>query len=100
MKQSVDAETTGRFVSGCMYRSSEGLKCAIGCLIPDELYDPKYEGVQVKNLPMEILDKIGLNQNDYLFLSRLQLLHDTYQPDEWKERLKDMADLYSLEFKY
>ena len=27
----------------CVYRSKDGLKCAIGCLIPDENYTPEME---------------------------------------------------------
>ncbi len=27
-----------------VYRTAAGLKCAIGCLIPDELYNPDLEG--------------------------------------------------------
>jgi hypothetical protein len=29
---------------GCEYRDARGNQCAIGCLIPDELYDPLMEG--------------------------------------------------------
>lgn len=29
---------------GCCYRGDNGLMCAIGCLIPDELYDFQMEG--------------------------------------------------------
>lgn len=28
----------------CMYRTEEGLKCAVGCLIPDEFYKKEMEG--------------------------------------------------------
>lgn len=28
----------------CVYRSSDGCKCAIGWLIPDDKYDPSFEG--------------------------------------------------------
>jgi hypothetical protein len=28
---------------GCLYRNGEGLSCAVGCLIPDDLYDPVIE---------------------------------------------------------
>lgn len=31
----------------CMYRTDDGLRCVAGCLIPDEEYDSKMEGVQV-----------------------------------------------------
>jgi hypothetical protein len=30
--------------SGCAYRGDNGLTCAVGCLIPDELYSPFIEG--------------------------------------------------------
>ena len=29
----------------CAYRAPNGFKCAVGCMIPDEKYDPKMEGV-------------------------------------------------------
>jgi len=32
---------------GCAYRGEGGLKCAIGALIPDELYLPSFEGKRV-----------------------------------------------------
>lgn len=28
----------------CSYRTPEGRKCAVGCTIPDELYDEEFEG--------------------------------------------------------
>lgn len=28
---------------GCYYRTPDGLKCAVGCLIPDELYDRRMD---------------------------------------------------------
>lgn len=30
---------------GCSYSGGGGLKCALGCLIPDAQYDPVFEGV-------------------------------------------------------
>lgn len=32
---------------GCEYRTKDGRKCAIGVWIPDELYDPKMEGIYI-----------------------------------------------------
>ena len=34
----------------CKYRSKDGLKCAIGALIPDSLYNPLLEGYSVGNI--------------------------------------------------
>ena len=31
----------------CRYRGANGTACAVGCLIPDELYDPLIEGLSV-----------------------------------------------------
>lgn len=33
----------------CTYRSPSGLKCAVGCLIPDELYDKVFENLPSGN---------------------------------------------------
>lgn len=32
----------------CKYRSSGGLRCAAGHLIPDDKYDPRFEGVSIR----------------------------------------------------
>jgi hypothetical protein len=37
-------QTHEHMVDTCMYRTSSGLKCAVGCLIPDDLYDRRMEG--------------------------------------------------------
>ena len=56
----------------CQYRYPDGDKCAIGCLIPDELYTPELEGNGV-SMPIieDVLNKItapniqlnGINTN-------------------------------------
>jgi hypothetical protein len=32
----------------CRYRSNNGLKCAVGCLIPDDQYDPLMEEIRIR----------------------------------------------------
>ena len=68
----------------CLYRAPDGSKCAIGCLIPDELYDPVFESNDIDYM----MDHInGDDQNQfYSFLDRnhhllmeLQLVHDEYK---------------------
>lgn len=34
----------------CQYRGLGGTACAVGCLIPDELYDPLIEGLSVATI--------------------------------------------------
>ena len=59
----------------CMYRSPDGDKCAIGCLIPDELYTPELEG-NGANMPIivDVLRKIypDMTDEDLVFLLDLQ----------------------------
>ena len=43
-KQGKAAVNTG---GDCQYRGASGTSCAVGCLIPDELYDPLIEGLSV-----------------------------------------------------
>ena len=30
---------------GCRYKDQDGKKCAVGCLIPDELYEDRFEAL-------------------------------------------------------
>lgn len=69
----------------CAYRSPEGNMCAVGCLIPDELYDPIIEDVGVgwldnKEAPGgrvldSIIDTLGISEHVGL-LRNLQRAHD------------------------
>ena len=92
---------------GCAYRSPNGLKCAIGALIPDELYDSIIEDRGVygcrKDHPLEgsrklweILNELGLSEHIYA-LHELQRIHDETNPDEWKAELDEFAVSYHLE---
>jgi hypothetical protein len=78
--------------SGCVYKTDTGLSCAVGCLIPDDLYDPLVEGMSIShfddmiNIGGEtgaILEKIsehlGLKDAKRSKLLRgLQQIHDVY----------------------
>lgn len=59
--------------TGCLYRAPNGDMCAIGCLIPDEVYTPEMENngcdVILKKLP-DYLSKHGE------LLNELQRVHD------------------------
>lgn len=87
--------------SGCMYRAPNGLKCAVGCLIPDDEYDPRMESRKVSRLGMFNLQCLnGLNLN---MLSNAQYVHDC--PDCWNgkalnhegvQMLQEIAANYNL----
>ena len=64
----------------CMYRGAEGCRCAIGWLIPDESYDPSFEGQAVRQLVSNghlLTDHEMVNQKTWLSpLAELQTCHD------------------------
>ena len=63
----------------CRYRTETGAKCAVGCLIPDEMYDSSMECSNISNLfyfhaRSRILKMF--NENDIQFLKTCQNWHD------------------------
>ena len=69
--------TTG---STCAYRNENGEKCAVGCLIEDNEYEPEFEGKNIGG----ILERPNVSESlkNRLYpvmqiLSRLQGVHDS-----------------------
>lgn len=71
----------------CCYRAPDGCKCAIGGLIPDELYDPQMDNLNGSFLGMGVRDVLltvpalvalwGVEGDlDIQFLQDLQFMHD------------------------
>lgn len=87
----------------CQYQTSTGLQCAIGCHIPDSVYQPEMEGhgsyELIKDFP-EVTQY--LSDNQYL-VSSLQDCHDLL--DNWRDpklmvvRLRDVAHIHYLNTK-
>ena len=99
----------------CVYRGPNGLKCAIGCLIPDKIYNKKmdnlgewYSSVPIYDLAMiypnvrkyleidlgsRLMTRMEGVPEDIVFLQSLQDIHDddAYAPYEWKALLKEFA---------
>ena len=84
----------------CAYRGVDGAKCAVGCLIPDDLYIPALEnqnvyGLQeradfwamfVDHLEAQFPSAERSAQSDiWRVLSKLQRIHDSRHPDVWGE---------------
>ena len=89
------------YEGACVYRAPDGASCAVGCLIPDELYDEEMEGSSL-HLPddklVAALEELDLWQHRKL-LKDLQEVHDSV-PEEYKFRLEDfeyVAEKYGLE---
>ncbi len=74
----------------CKYRTSNGLKCAAGCLIPDYDYSPKMEKTLVNNL--KFFQESGYSPEEIQMIAVLQQIHDLSEPKHWKRQLKTMAE--------
>lgn len=85
---------------GCVYRGDDGCKCAVGILIPDELYDPKMEGHSAASDSVGPLFPPSINN----LLCDLQKAHDdcsrnddgTFNVAALRDRLSDIAAEHSL----
>lgn len=89
----------------CMYRllkNGKMLKCAVGCLIDDDEYDPSMEKRTIlsifkpdSGLRIPKLRKLAGHAG---FLRRLQHIHDCVPVASWEREFKTAAKLYSLEY--
>lgn len=84
----------------CLYRGPDGLKCAIGALIPDKVYKPEWEcndpahwGMSADDLTRTIPQYVGDDGN---FATELQALHDANKPSLWPQKLRKFAKEHEL----
>lgn len=89
--QSFDADNGG---TRCAYRGTCGLRCAVGALIPDELYTAEFEGLAVYEGGVQTLMRdLGY---DIPLLAALQSMHDWHTPNEWEAELAVIAEYHDL----
>lgn len=81
--------------ASCAYRGDNGLKCAIGCLIPDEHYSSSLEGYTARN--EEVMRAAGLSIENINLAIDLQKIHDCHRVEKWATKLDYVASDYSLE---
>lgn len=77
--------------TGCKYRIGN-LKCAAGCLIADNEYNPDFE-----KKDWTTLADAGLVPSKHkMLIGNLQTIHDCYNVEDWKEELQKIAKLHNL----
>ena len=85
----------------CRYRTPQGAKCAVGVLLPDEVYDPGMEGSSVQGICEGSFQVPSWIASTLSLLMDLQHVHD--EPLSWyndKSMLDDLriiADRYGLD---
>lgn len=95
--------------AACKYRGPRGLKCALGCLIPDVLYskvienavimtsiDGGYERNDVNLALAQLLLDCGIGVERWPLLDDLQILHDHSAVENWRPGLDRIAVRHSL----
>lgn len=84
----------------CAYRGENDTMCAAGCLIPDEEYNPEFEGLDWEDIGHAIPSLASLTDNDHALISSLQGVHDDdsswYSTDILNKRLNQVASKYGL----
>lgn len=104
----------------CVYRNDSGMKCAIGALIPDEVYGPALEGHNISEIFQTVQMFVPRNNDEELFttdtvekfrevtalfsgeaadpgfLRDLQLVHDSDEPMYWESSLRAIGERNGL----
>lgn len=90
----------------CAYRGENGLKCAMGHILPDKFY---HEDIENRNWGMVLAILVNKFNNvrkwavetlglvDYTLLCDLQGVHDSNHPDNWERCLQEVALHHNLE---
>lgn len=89
----------------CLYRGPDGLKCAVGHLLPDHLYSDSFEMTGAEQLPRPALEAIGLHLVDTGLLRHLQKAHDNDLPEMeggdmrgWEQAMQNIASRHHLKY--
>src|ERR1700722_11548321 len=84
----------------CLYHDPDGGRCAIGILISNTDYKPVYEHnsldklLELRLLPEHLHEEFWTHRR---LLLDLQYMHDDMRIDKWEQRLRVLANRYSLQ---
>ena len=79
---------------GCAYRGMDGAMCAVGVLIPDDMYSRSMEGSECGvGEVRDVLANLGING---AFARGLQQIHDGVYLSNWNNELKRFAVIHGL----
>jgi hypothetical protein len=62
--------------SGCAYRGTDNRMCAAGCILPDEIYLPEMEGLDIETLMSDYKDTEGQEVYWGIISKHLKLIKD------------------------
>lgn len=79
----------------CKYRTEYNLKCAVGCLIPKDMYKSEIEGSTVFKVVNFYNAKV--NKERVALLRKLQIIHDHVSVEKWTDALHGLSKELSTE---
>jgi hypothetical protein len=90
----------------CRYRTEDGKKCAVGCLIQDDEYYEWMEGSQIGNLfvatrtisALKPLRERLFSEDNLPLLHALQKAHDQDYVYEWEADFQEIASQFGLQY--
>jgi hypothetical protein len=95
---------------GCVYRGTDGTKCFIGALIPDDKYLNSFEEHSLNPLlthrkdtheyaiAKDIATAAGIEEPQYELAKVLQGVHDTFEQPKWEGHFTKIAAQYTLTY--
>jgi hypothetical protein len=85
----------------CRYRTDDGLSCAVGCHIPDDVYTSAMEGRNAGDLIENFRNNVGFLRPHTNLLTELQSIHDAdghwASSIQMREALEDLATAWDLD---
>lgn len=93
--QGKKSEASHKEYFGCAYRGEKGTKCAAGCLIPDDIYDPLMERINFSFLTPSF-PQLNFLMAFSKIISSLQKIHDTCRVEDWEKFFQNVAKDYKL----
>ena len=82
----------------CCFLTTDGLRCAIGCLIPDghTALSDDCGLVDIFEYHPDIVSLWGVSDsgNDMMFLCALMYVHDSCAPENWASELSRVEEAY------
>lgn len=91
-KQSAKSLQAGSDIK-CMYRAPNGLRCAVGCLIPDNEYADHMDNSSLCRV-IELVP--ALQEISYSLLTMMQSIHDGQEVAEWEDGFLRVATQFRL----
>lgn len=103
--RSLRADKTGKSMPVCAYRGAEGRKCAVGGVLPDEVYSPDMD--QAAGTIADVLEQLTVRYGaeaeivkeitrDLDLLTRCQHVHDDVLPEDWYNEFARIARDFDL----